>query len=142
MDLYELNYRRIERLIPELDLPFSEAVSRADTDLPLYLTVMSRDRFTATFRLTYEFVTEEGLRRQPDIWVRIYRDAHVAEALECSHRPPLQLSDASDERVWEFLSAQWRRNLMLGKWLEYLLDQGHGFSMAERPRLITPVSSL
>ena len=134
LDLYERNYRLIERLIPELDIPFQDAVSKSGTDLPLHLTVGERDRYTVTFKLTYEFVDAEGIRRQPDIWVRVYRDATMAEALECSHRPPWQAEDDADPKAWQFLNEQWRRNLMLGKWLEYLLDHGHGFSLTARPR--------
>lgn len=134
LDLYERNYRLIEQLIPELELPFQEAVSRSASDLPLHLTVRERDRYTVTFKLTYEFVDSEGVRRQPDIWVRVYRDAAVAEALECSHRPPWQAEEDGDPKAWRFLNEQWRRNLMLGKWLEYLLSHGHGFTLTARPR--------
>ena len=132
--MYEFNFRLIQRLIPELELPFQDAVSKSASDFPLHLSVMERDRYTVTLKLTYEFVDQEGVRRQPDIWVRVYRDACVAEALECSHRPPWQAEDDADPKAWAFLNEQWRRNLMLGKWLEYLLDHGHGFGMAARPR--------
>lgn len=137
LDLYEHNFKLVQRLIPELNLPFTEAVSRSASDLPLHLSVIERDRYTVTLKLTYEFIDHEGVRRQPDIWVRVYRDAHVAEALECSHRPPWQAEEDGDPKAWSFLNDQWRRNLMLGKWLEYLLEHGHGFSLAERPRVVT-----
>ena len=135
MDLYERNFRLIQRLVPELDLPFETAVSRSSSDFPLHLQCLERDRYTLTFRLTYEFVDETGTRRQPDIRVRAYRDAGVAEALECSHRPPWQAQEEGDPKADAFLSDQWQRNLTLGKWLEYLLEHGHGFSLANRPRV-------
>jgi uncharacterized protein YqiB (DUF1249 family) len=134
LDLYERNFRLIQRLIPELDLPFPDAVSKSGSDLPLHLKVIDRDRYTVAFKLTYEFVDADGVRRQPDIWVRVYRDASVAEALQCSHRPPWQAEDDADPKAWQFLNDQWRRNLMLGKWLEYLLEHGHGFGLTARPR--------
>lgn len=134
LDLYERNFLLVQRLIPELHLPFERAVSRSQSDLPLHLELIERDRYTVSFRLTYEFTDEDGVRRQPDLWIRVYRDAAVAEALECSQRPPWKAAEEGDPQAWQFLSAQWRRNLMLGKWLEYLLEHGHGFSMAERPR--------
>lgn len=136
LDLYESNYRAVERLVPELDLPFSEAVSTSQSDLPLHLTVLERDRYTATIRLTYQFVDAAGVRRQPDIVVRIYRDARVAEALSCRERPPWLAAEEGDPLASAFLGEQWRRNLMLGKWLDYLLGHGHGFGMAARPRLL------
>lgn len=135
LDLYETNFRLIQRLVPELNIPFQQAVSRSDSDLPLHLSVEERDRYTVTMKLTYEFVDQDGVRRQPDIWIRVYRDAMVAEALECSHRPPWQAEDDADPKALAYLSDMWRRNLMLSKWLEYLLDHGHGFGMSARPRL-------
>lgn len=134
IELYERNYRLIQRLVPELDAPYERAISRSQSDCPLHLQVTDRDRYTVTIHLTYEFTDEVGVRRQPDLWVRLYRDAGVAEALQCSHRPPWLAEDEADPAAHAFLAAQWRRNLLLNKWLEYLLDHGHGFGMAERPR--------
>ncbi|MDD3762115.1 MAG: DUF1249 domain-containing protein [Nevskiales bacterium] len=136
IDLYEHNFRLLQRLVPELDAPYDQAVSRSHSDCPLHLEVADRDRYTLTLRLSYEFIDEHGMRRQPDLWVRVYRDASVAEALECSHRPPWRAEDEADPAAHAFLSEQWRRNLMLNKWLEYLLEHGHGFGLQERPRTV------
>lgn len=135
MEMYEANYRLLQRLIPELEMPFDTAVSRSQSDFPLHLSVVERDRYTLTLRLTYEFVDGAGVRLQPDILVRAYRDARMAEALECSHRPPWQAQGEGDPKAMEFLGGQWRRNMMLGKWLDYLLGHGHGYGMAHRPRI-------
>lgn len=140
LELYERNYRLIQRLVPELDAPYECAVSRSQSDCPLHLHVADRDRYTMTLRLSYEFIDESGVRRQPDLWVRLYRDAGVAESLECSQRPPWHADDEADPAAHAFLSAQWRRNLLLNKWLEYLLEHGHGFGLAERPRLAAAVA--
>ena len=119
----------------------TEAVRLAFSDLPLHLRVTDRDRYTVSFKLSYEFVDQDGVRRQPDLWVRVYRDAAVAEALACSQRPPWDATEEGDPKAGQFLSAQWQRNLMLGKWLEYLLEHGHGFSLAARPRIL-PAAAL
>lgn len=172
MELYERNYNLVEQLVPELDLPFDTAVSRSDTDLPLHLTVQERSRYTCAFKLTYEFTDAAGTRLDPDLQLRVYRDAHVVEALRCVTRPPWVEAarrakssglrgeaerPATDGRTGggnanpdsamdgenearlhhdaeRFLSAQWSRNLLLYKWLNYLLHHGHGFGMAGRPR--------
>jgi uncharacterized protein YqiB (DUF1249 family) len=129
LELYERNYRMLLRLLPELDnhAPKQRSVSRSEQDCPLHLELVERDRYTQTVRLTYEFTDEAGVRRQPDLWVRLYRDAGVAEALQCSQRPPWEAVDDADPAAHAFLSEQWRRNLMLHKWLTYLLDRGHAF---------------
>ena len=135
LELYERNYRMLLRLLPQIDdhATRQRVVSRSEHDCPLHLEVVERDRYTQTVRLTYEFTDDSGVRRQPDLWVRLYRDAAVAEALECSQRPPWEAEDDADPAVHAFLSAQWRRNLLLNKWLDYLLERGHAFdARAER----------
>ncbi|NKF22588.1 DUF1249 domain-containing protein [Solimonas sp. C16B3] len=120
------------RLLPLLDrhAPKQRSVSHTEHDCPLHLEVVERDRYTQTLRLTYEFTDDGGVRRQPDLWVRLYQDAAVAEALQCSQRPPWDAADDADPAAHAFLSAQWRRNLLLHKWLDYLLDRGHAFGAA------------
>ncbi|WP_241696203.1 DUF1249 domain-containing protein [Solimonas terrae] len=139
LELYERNYRMLLRLLPELDghATRQRAVSRSEHDCPLHLEVVERDRYTQTLRLTYEFTDESGVRRQPDLWVRLYRDAAVAEALQCSQRPPWQAEDDADPAAHAFLSAQWRRNLLLNKWLDYLLERGHAFDPQPLPAVET-----
>lgn len=131
LELYEQNYRLLQRLLPHMDHLPLRSVSSSTRDVPLHVEVKERDRYTLTLHLTYEFVDESGVRRQPDLWVRLYRDARVAEALECKERPPWR-AEEEGEQAHDFLSAQWRRNLLLGKWLEYLTEQGHGFDEMAR----------
>jgi len=135
LELYERNYRLLDCLLPEPELPFETAVSYSGTDLPLRLTMLERGRYTAAFRLTYEFHdVETGSRLEPDLRVRLYRDARLAEALTRPARPPWTAEGDGDPEAMKFLDDQWGRNLLLHKWLHYLLDHGHGFSLAGRPR--------
>jgi uncharacterized protein YqiB (DUF1249 family) len=130
LDLYERNFHLVEQLVPELDLPFLTARSVVSGEPALYLITVDRGRYTASFRLTHEI---DG-RCEPDLWVRVYRDARVAEALQCARRPSWAATDEADPEAWRYLSAQWQRNLMMHKWLEYLIERGHGFAHAARPR--------
>ena len=74
-------------------------------------------------------------RREPGFWIRVYRDARLAEATPLPERPRWTARDEDDPEALAFLRRQWDQNLMLHKWLSYLLDRGHGFEMAQRPRL-------
>src|SRR5690349_12511465 len=109
IELYERNFKLIECLCPELEFPFDDAVSYSSTDLPLRLTVSERGRFTVAFRLTYEFPDGDGLKREPDLEVRVYRDARLAEALNCPSRPPWRAKDEGDPQALQFLDDQWGR---------------------------------
>lgn len=134
MALYESNYRRLQRLLPELNVPFEEAVSHAPDDRDLHLRVLERHPYTLTLHLTYWFDGEEGCCADPDLAVRVYRDAQLAEAIRCgthSRYAALAGIDLEDGRV---VTEQWQRNLLLNKWLAFCLQHGHGFGMAHRPR--------
>jgi uncharacterized protein YqiB (DUF1249 family) len=135
IELYERNFRLIECLAPELELPFDDATSYSSTDLPLRLTVLERGRYTAAFRLTYEFAEAGGTRLDPDLKIRVYRDARLAEALTRPMRPAWLATDEGDPQALQYLDDQWARNLLLHKWLHYLLGHGHGFGLAARPRV-------
>lgn len=133
MGLYESNYGRFERLIPDLDLPFEKAHS-VGADMTLYLRVIERCRYTTTVNLTYWFGEGDLMWPDPDLTLRIYRDARLAEAIYCdAHSRYAALAGVPeiDEAV---LDTQWSRNLLLNKWLAYCLGQGHGFCGANRPR--------
>ena len=134
IDLYERNFALLERLHPELDAPFEHAVSKSPTDLPLHLVVVERAPYTVEFRLTYEFRDEGHLSLAPDFWIKVYRDARVAEALRFTGRPPWVAQEGDVGEARAYIGEQWRRNLMLCKWLEYLLHHGHGFTHVARPR--------
>lgn len=142
IDLYERNFLLLERLVPELELPFDHAVSKSDSDLPLHLIAVERSPYTVELRLTYEFrEAEGGLRLAPDFWIKVYRDARVAEALHCTQRPPWLAQEGGAPEADLYLTDQWSRNLMLARWLEYLLHHGHGFAHIDRPRRVLPAGA-
>jgi uncharacterized protein YqiB (DUF1249 family) len=57
--------------------------------------------------------------------VRAYLDGRLAEAMSLNgghrHAEIRRLSRLHGPK----LDAKWRRNIVLNKWLEYLMDQGH-----------------
>lgn len=134
MALYESNYRRFERLVPEDDLPFEAAESRG-ADTRLYLRVLERCRYTMTVHLTHWFELDGELRPDPDLRLRLYRDAGLAEAIYCDARSRYAALAGVPVIDQSVLAHQWPRNLLLNKWLAYCLTQGHSFGGAHRPRL-------
>lgn len=133
MGLYESNYRRFERLAPELDLPFEQASSIGE-DATLHLRVIERCRYTTTVNLTYWFGEGEEAHADPDLTLRLYRDAQLAEAIYCDARSRYASLAGVPEIDDAVLDSQWPRNLLLNKWLAYCLTQGHSFGGANRPR--------
>ncbi len=117
MNLWESNFQRMQRLLPELNLNVDSARSLSQSDSPLYLNILERNPYTLTLMLTYRLADQT---ETPRLRVRIYRDAEVAQAM-----------DADPAEFGENLDRQWERNLLLNKWLDYCLEHGHGFALAE-----------
>lgn len=125
MTLYEDNYRRLRQLIDPLADPPEEAVSCVTDDPDLHMEALQRCPYTTTLRLTYWFRGEHEWLPDPDLIVRIYHDARVAEVTSCCefHRHRLL-------RPWitpggEEIRQRWTRNQMFHKWLEFCLEKGH-----------------
>lgn len=117
MNLWESNFQRLQRLLPELDLAVDQARSLSQSDSPLYLSILERNPYTLTLMLTYRLPDQQ---ETPQLRVRVYRDAGVAQAM-----------DAAPAEFGENLERQWERNLLLNKWLDFCLQHGHGFAVAE-----------
>ncbi|MFQ5548725.1 MAG: DUF1249 domain-containing protein [Woeseia sp.] len=125
MSLYESNYLRLQQLIPELERLDGYYRSRVAGDCDLHVEIIERSRYTVTLSLSY-FFYESGQRiADPDMHVRAYLDGQVAEAMSfCGAHRHAELRRLSRVHAEE-LDARWRRNIVLNKWLEYLMDQGH-----------------
>ena len=125
MGLYESNYIRLGWLLGTLDTLTGEHRSSVTGDLPLVVTVTDVQRYTTTLHLTYWF-DEDGERiADPDLNVRIYHDAHLAEAMSCRNSRRHQALRSFDTDHGSELRRRWMRNMMLNKWLEYCADLGH-----------------
>ncbi|MGE0113931.1 MAG: DUF1249 domain-containing protein [Steroidobacteraceae bacterium] len=127
MTLYESNYVRLRSLVPALATIAGELTSTVADDCPLHLRIEERGPYTTTFTLTYLFETVAGQVADPDLQVRVYHDARLAEVLSCArwHRHDVLASIKSD--LYCQLGDRWLRNVMLNKWLDYCVERGHQF---------------
>jgi uncharacterized protein YqiB (DUF1249 family) len=124
MALYESNYLRLLRVVPEVERLDGCFRSRVAGDCELHVDVLERCRYTVTLSLTYYFDSDDGTTADPDMVVRVYLDGQLAEAMSLGTRSNSELRRLAREHGAE-LDARWKRNVVLNKWLEYLLDQGH-----------------
>lgn len=130
MQLYESSFLRLQRLLPEWPLPFSEAVSEVAGDRALHVELLEAARYTSVLRLTYRFADQ----CQPDLVVKIYHDAQMAEALSVGDYSRCDVLRELDLQADSTVHQLWPANLLMDKWLDYLLQKGHGFAGANRPR--------
>ena len=134
MGLYESNYTRLGWLVEDVAALEGSARSIVAGDCDLVLTVTDRGPYTATFTLTYLLPEREvaAVPSAPDMAVRVYHDARLAEALGWAvthEHEALRRLRCGVERE---LDQRWARNTMLNKWLEYCVERGHRF-----PRIST-----
>jgi uncharacterized protein len=125
--LYEANFIKLGMLLDDPAALAGTAVSSSPTDCRLYLSIEEGSRYTRILRMTYLFEEPGGCVADPDLVVRIYLDARVAEVMGWAafHR-----HDALSElkfRLAGEIDRRWARNMVLSKWLDYLLDNAHTF---------------
>ncbi|MCC9000959.1 MAG: DUF1249 domain-containing protein [Candidatus Contendobacter sp.] len=132
MDLYERNYINLRRLLPVMPSASTACVSRICGGLDLHLRVIDRCRYTSELILSYQFDQDDGsVIAEPNLRIRVYHDARVAEALAAHLRhPPTFTADLFGSRPMGSASlfSRWRSNRFLYKWLTYCLRQGHCFA--------------
>jgi len=130
MSLYESNYLRLRALVGDVRRHAGKRVSRVQGDCDLHFEVLEHAPYTSMLRLTYLFEEPGSLVADPDLEVRVYHDARLAEASGCGR----WIRHASLEHVRAGIPAQlgerWLRNMMLNKWLDYCLERGHAFDAA------------
>lgn len=125
MALYESNYLRLLRLIPDIEQIDGCFRSRVAGDCDLHLEIIERCRYTVTLSLTYHLKTPDGLLIDPDMTLRVYLDGQLAEVTAIGKQQNNAALGHLVREHREELDLRWRRNIVLNKWLEYLSDQGH-----------------
>ncbi|MFB3063471.1 MAG: DUF1249 domain-containing protein [Gammaproteobacteria bacterium] len=67
----------------------------------------------------------------PDMTIRIYHDARLAEAMACSWVHRHEILRQFDTGCRQEVDRRRVRNSMLNKWLEYCAETGHRFVAIE-----------
>lgn len=124
MELYERNYAQMRLLAPSLALMEGEShMSEVRSCLPLHLRILERSSYTTTINLSYFFQESDGVRLAPDMTVRVYHDARVAESMS-----GLIHGRRHEQRRVRDLDVSWTLNRFLFKWLGYCRHRGHRFN--------------
>ncbi|MEO8467400.1 MAG: DUF1249 domain-containing protein [Gammaproteobacteria bacterium] len=134
MTLYESNYIKLHNLTAAFNWPSDNVISAAPEDIDLHATIMRREPYTTTLKLTYWFPEAEDVTvADPDLILRVYHDARLAEAVSgrdrhCHHKLRELAASSGAE-----LDRRWRVNMTLNKWLDYLFDVGHRLDRSVNP---------
>jgi len=131
MSLYESNYLKLIRLAGDPAGLTGAHTSCVAGGCDLRLVVLEQCPYTTTLGLTHLFhdpgVVGPGLETfltYPDVRIRVYRDARMAQAQHWPADQPEPYGRYPGEAERE-LEQRWLFNNMLNKWLEYCLELGH-----------------
>lgn len=119
--LFELNYQKILKLIPNLKDTESNSVIHHHNEQDLHLFVEERTPYTGTYVLTHIL---ESVNR-PDIRFTVFFDAKLLEVLSVCNETTLNnahpyLAQCNDMNI------QWELNTFIEKWLNYCLNKYKG----------------
>ena len=131
MGLYAENYHRLTRLFAPQRLAPGRYRSSVDDGLDVHLHLQERHPYTLELELTYDFVDAHTGRPSPSAQLRMYTDAHVAEALHCHPGRHLWHVLGPFPPAHTVLQHRLRMNGFLSRWLEYLAEQGHSIGTLE-----------
>ena len=130
MTLYESNFIRLRGLVGEVRRLAGRRVSSVPGDLDLHVETLEHSPYTTILRLTYLFEEAGATVADPDLEVRVYHDARLAEASRCArwvrHPGLAQLRTGLSAALGE----RWLRNMLLNKWLDYCAERGHRVAAA------------
>ena len=124
-DLFELNFKKIFRLIPLLPSIKNDCIALKSSLNNLYLICHDKSPYTATYTLTHKIKTQKKIIYRPDIHFKIYFDAKLLEVISIckdnriNNSHPL-LDNCSD------LAFQFELNLFMLRWLDYCLERYNG----------------
>ncbi|MFL6547043.1 MAG: DUF1249 domain-containing protein [Povalibacter sp.] len=130
MSLYESNYIRLRWLIEDLSQVTDPLVSTVEGDCPLHLKIEERSRYTTTLNLTYMFEEDAKTLADPDLQIRVYHDARLAEVQAAARSHRHSMLESLRASINRGLGDRWRSNMMLNKWLDYCVERGHRFILA------------
>ena len=125
MGLYGENFERIERLLDSRRLGPGAYRSIGHDGLPLDVDVLAVHAYMSELRLSYAIIDPVSGRPDPSMYVRIYRDARLAEATHCYVGRQWQDVLGLHPSPKVLFGHRLRMNSFLNKWLDYLDIQGH-----------------
>jgi uncharacterized protein YqiB (DUF1249 family) len=125
MGLYAENHERLVRLFAPQRLEPGTYLSSIDDGLDVRLDLIEQHRYTVELRLNYVLRESPDSELAPSAWLRLYQDAHLAEATHC--HPGRHLIDVLGPYppAATVFQHRLRMNAFLTRWLEYLGEQGH-----------------
>lgn len=118
--IYERNYQRLMRLLPHLRQIAEGAQFGVEGSVALSAEVMESHRYTTVLRMRHGLPLPAPVTT-PEMIVRLYHDAGVAEVTEYQQRSRFRVKYDYPNAEMHHVREKGRVNEFLGEWLEHLL---------------------
>lgn len=126
MGLYSENHARLQRLFEPAQLGCGMYVSSIGDGLDVRLEVIEQHAYTTELRMSYGLLDPQTGLSDPSASLRVYSDARQVEATHCYAGRRWQDVIGMYPPPERILDHRLRMNTFLGKWVQYLAEQGHG----------------
>ena len=122
MTLYESNYIKLNHLFPNIKQYDDDRSIKSPFGNDIQLGVNKKTKYTMIISMTYSFEESEIIEYEPNLTIKIYFDSRSAEVIGIGKlSKKSKLRDITYQNK-DIINQLWRRNIILNKWLDYIID--------------------
>lgn len=133
----ETNYARLIKLMPHRETrnAWIFAIEANPEAWKMRITILERARYTTTVSVIRQDADEHPWLQLPNLTVRLYHDASIAEVLAWDEHKKLQVRYQYPNKNMYLADEKTQLNGFLGEWLALCLAHGHALDDALLKRL-------
>ena len=122
MTLYESNYIKLNYLFPEIRQYNTDKSIKSLFGNDIHLGINKKTKYTMIVSMTYSFEEIDIIEYEPNLTIKIYFDSRSAEVIGVGKlNKKSRLRDITYQNK-NIINQLWRRNIILNKWLDYIID--------------------
>ena len=122
MTLYESNYIKLNYLFPKIRQYNTDKSIKSLFGNDIHLGINKKTKYTMIISMTYSFEEIDIIEYEPNLTIKIYFDSRSAEVIGVGKlNKKSRLRDITYQNK-NIINELWRRNIILNKWLDYIID--------------------
>jgi len=122
MTLYESNYVKLNHLFPNIKQYDDDRSIKSPFGNDIQLGVNKKTKYTMIISMTYSFEESEIIEYEPNLTIKIYFDSRSAEVIGIGKLSKKNILRDITYQNKDIINQLWRRNIILNKWLDYIID--------------------
>jgi len=122
MTLYESNYIKLNHLFPKIRQYDADRLIKSPFGNDIQLGVNKKTKYTMIISMTYSFEESEIIEYEPNLTIKIYFDSRSAEVIGIGKLSKKNILRDITYQNKDIINQLWRRNIILNKWLDYIID--------------------